>query len=190
MNLNFRLKRLLRRRTCVLAPSAKLSSTARIVNASTSDDSIRIGPNCLIEGELLVFYQGGQIDIGTACYVGPGSRIWSCASISIGDRVLISHNVSVIDSRTHPLTPGLRHRQFMEMQSTSTPSRYDLGEMPVVIESDVWIAGGASILRGVRVGQGAVVAGGAMVLNDVPPYTIFGGNPGRVIRALRDGERE
>ena len=51
-----------------------------------------------------------------------------------------------------------------------------------VIGSDVWIGHGAVILGGVRVGDGAIVAAGAVVTGDVPPMTVVGGNPARVIR--------
>lgn len=53
---------------------------------------------------------------------------------------------------------------------------------PVIIGNDVWIANGAMILPGVNVGTGAVIAGGAVVTKDVPPYAIVGGNPARIIR--------
>ncbi|MFF2286149.1 DapH/DapD/GlmU-related protein [Peribacillus butanolivorans] len=53
---------------------------------------------------------------------------------------------------------------------------------PVVIEDDVWIGARALILSGVHIGQGAVVAAGSVVTKDVPPYSIVGGNPARVIK--------
>ncbi len=188
MNLNYRLKRLLGRPTCLLDPTARLTATARIVNAQPASSHITIGAHSVIEGELLVFAQGGRIALGEACYVGPGSRLWSCASITLGNRVLVSHNVTIIDSRTHPISPSQRHRQFMEM-THGRPAAYDLGERPVVIEDDAWIAGGATILRGVRVGRGAIVAAGAMVVRDVPEYTVCGGTPASVIRELTAQER-
>lgn len=57
---------------------------------------------------------------------------------------------------------------------------------PVVIGQDVWIGHGAIILPGKTVGNGAVIAGGAIVTKDVAPYTIVGGNPARVIRRRFD----
>ena len=52
-----------------------------------------------------------------------------------------------------------------------------------------WIGFGATILKGVTVGEGSIVAAGAMVTHDVPPYCIVGGNPARLIRELEDHER-
>jgi acetyltransferase-like isoleucine patch superfamily enzyme len=57
-----------------------------------------------------------------------------------------------------------------------------LSNGPIVIEDDVWIGMNAMLLSGVRVAQGAVVAAGAIVTKDVPPYAIVGGNPARIIR--------
>lgn len=52
----------------------------------------------------------------------------------------------------------------------------------IIIDDDIWIGYGATILSGVHIGQGAVVAAGAVVTNDVPPYAIVGGVPAKVIK--------
>jgi acetyltransferase-like isoleucine patch superfamily enzyme len=58
----------------------------------------------------------------------------------------------------------------------------------IVIEDDVWLGAGAIITDGVRVGRGAVVAAGAVVTQDVPPHTVVGGVPARVIKAIEKDE--
>ncbi|HXW68853.1 MAG TPA: hypothetical protein VEJ88_04530 [Dissulfurispiraceae bacterium] len=55
-------------------------------------------------------------------------------------------------------------------------------DMPVTIQSDVWVGTGVIITKGVTVGTGSIVAAGALVRNDVPPYSIVAGVPARVIR--------
>jgi acetyltransferase-like isoleucine patch superfamily enzyme len=57
---------------------------------------------------------------------------------------------------------------------------------PIVIEKSVWIAAGATIIGGVTVGENSVVAAGSVVTKDVPPNTLVGGNPARVIRSIGD----
>jgi acetyltransferase-like isoleucine patch superfamily enzyme len=52
----------------------------------------------------------------------------------------------------------------------------------IVIDDDVWIASGATILRGVHIGRGAIIAAGAVVTKNVPPYSLMGGVPARVLR--------
>jgi acetyltransferase-like isoleucine patch superfamily enzyme len=57
---------------------------------------------------------------------------------------------------------------------------------PIVIEKSVWIAAGATIIGGVTVGENSVVAAASVVTRDVPPNTLVGGNPARVIRSIGD----
>jgi len=55
--------------------------------------------------------------------------------------------------------------------------------VPIVIEDDVWIGANATILKGVRISRGSIVGSGAVVTKDVPPYSIVGGNPAKIIRS-------
>jgi acetyltransferase-like isoleucine patch superfamily enzyme len=189
MNLHRSLRRLLGRPTCVLATAARLDASARILNARNSSDHIYVGSHSVIKGELFVFAHGGSIKVGEWCYVGEGSRIWSAASISIGNRVLISHNVNVFDSLTHPLSAAARHSQFRAIVTSAHPSAIDLGERPVTISDDVLVGAAATILRGTVIGRGAIVAAASVVTHDVEPFTIVAGNPARPVRALTEAER-
>ena len=161
-----------------------LLPAAKILNASGFSDRIHIGAQSLIEGELFVFAHGGRISIGESCFVGPGARVWSASLIQIGNRVLISHNVNIFDSLTHPLSPRKRHAQFQAIASTGHPQSIELDEEPVNIADDVWIGAGATILKGVAIGACAVVGAGAVVTHDVPAATIVAGNPAKSVRTL------
>jgi acetyltransferase-like isoleucine patch superfamily enzyme len=190
LNLHYWARRLAGRATCNLATGAVLLPAARILNASGVSDRICIGAQSLIEGELFVFAHGGRISIGESCFVGPGSRVWSAGSIVIGNRVLISHNVNIFDSLTHPLSPRKRHAQFQSIASTGHPKSIELAEEPVRIGDDAWIGAGATILKGVSIGPRAVVGACAVVTHDVPAATIVAGNPARSVRALTAEELE
>ena len=187
LNLAYWIKRIAGRATCVLGQNARLTPSAKIYNIRGDNDYISIGDNSLVAGEILVFQHGGQISIGSWCYIGENARIWSAGKIEIGDRVLISHNVNIFDSLTHPLDAELRHAQFREILSQGHPSAIDLGESPVQIKEDAWIGANSIILRGVTIGKAAVVGAGSVVTQDVPPFTVVAGNPARIIRKL-DGE--
>lgn len=163
--------------------------SARIRNIRGNSDHIRIGSHTLVAGELLVFAHGGSISVGDWCYIGEGARIWSSCSIEIGDRVLISHNVNIFDSMTHPIGALQRHAQFKAIMQTGHPLSIDLGERPVWVKNDAWIGANACVLRGVTIGVGAIVGAGAVVTKEVPPFTIVAGNPARVIRELDSDER-
>jgi acetyltransferase-like isoleucine patch superfamily enzyme len=144
----------------------------------------------MILGELLTFAHGGQIQIGAWCYVGEGTRIWSASRVTIGDRVLIAHNVNIFDSLTHPVGAGARHRQFQAIVTSGHPKEIDLGERAISIGSDAWIGANAIVLRGVMIGTGGIVGAGAVVTRNVPEYTIVAGNPARPIRELTSSERD
>lgn len=161
-----------------------LSSTAVIDNVQRRSDSIRIGDDCIVQGQLLVFAHGGLITIGDHCFIGENSRIWSGAKVTIGHRVLIAHDVNIFDNDTHPFEPGARHSHYVAIKHTGHPSDIDLEDRPVLIEDDAWIAAKAIILKGVTIGRGAVVAAGAVVTKDVPPNVVVAGNPARVVRRL------
>src|SRR5215475_2542984 len=85
VNLHFIIQRLIGRATCRLEQGAFLSHTARIKNALGDSSLIVIGANSHVRGELMLFGHGGRISIGEWCYIGEGSRIWSAASIMIGN---------------------------------------------------------------------------------------------------------
>lgn len=184
MNLDYWLQRMLGRATCRLGLHARLMPTARIRNIRGDSDCIVIGANSIIRGELLTFAHGGRIEIGSWCYVGENSRIWSAGSIRIGDRVLIAHDVNVFDNLTHPVDHVARHRQIQEMFTKGHPRQLDLDERPVVINDDAWIGAGVFLMRGVQVGARAIVAAGSVVTADVAEDTVVGGNPARVVRSV------
>lgn len=184
MNIDYLIQRLIGRPTCRLDGGAVLGSTARIRNIYGARERIRVGPHSHIFGELLIFRHGGRIDIGSWCYIGEGSRIWSADSIVIGDRVLISHSANVFDNLTHPLRAKARHEQVKEIFNSGHPKNICLGERPVRICDDAWIGANAIVLRGVTIGQGAIVAAGAVVTKDVPSHSVVAGNPAVLVKEL------
>lgn len=189
MNVDYLIQRLIGRATCRLRRDAVLGRSARIRNVRGDADRIVVGQHSRILGELLTFAHGGDIQIGEWCYVGEGSRIWSAASIVIGNRVLISHCANIFDSLTHPLRATARHSQVRQIFTRGHPSEISLDERPVRIGDDAWIGAGAMVLRGVTVGEGGVVAAGAVVTKDVPAFSVVAGNPAVLIREIPPDER-
>jgi acetyltransferase-like isoleucine patch superfamily enzyme len=131
----------------------------------------------------VTFAHGGNIVIGSWCYIGEGSRIWSGSSVSIGDRVLIAHSVNVFDNLTHPINPEARHRQIQAIFTRGHPREVDLDDKPVRIEDDAWIGAGSFVMRGVRIGARAIVAAGSVVTKDVAADTIVAGNPAGIMKS-------
>src|SRR5574337_21070 len=142
---------------CVKDKTAVLHEDAVITNIYGDINAIKIGSFTHIRGELITLGHGGKITLGEYCYLGENSKIWSGASVTIGDRVLISHLVNIFDCQTHPINPRLRHEQYKQILERGHPKEIDLSGEPVVIADDVWIACMSIILPGVTIGEGAVV---------------------------------
>jgi len=181
--------RLFRSKNYKYAPTTVLYNSARIINNIDDVLAIEIGAYTHIRGELLTFGHGGKIKIGDYCYVGEQSHIWSGKNIFIGNRVLIAHNVNVFDNLTHPIAATARHEHFKSIISTGHPKILDLSEEPIRIDDDAWIGCMSTILKGVNIGKGAVIAAGSVVTKDIPPYTIVSGNPAQIIREIPANER-
>jgi len=169
-----------------ISRDATIHVGARIRNTRKFRGAIVVGRNTHVLGELLIFAHGGNITIGEWSYIGVGTRIWSGRLVSIGDRVLISHNVNIFDSLTHPIDAIARHKHYVEVVTNGFPATLgvDLSEKQVVIGNDVWVGCQSLIMRGVSIGNGAVIAAGSVVTKDVPAYSVVAGNPARVIREL------
>ena len=174
-----------------ISPNAVVHPSAKIIVMNEHKGSVSIGDGTHVKGELVTFAHGGRIDIGHNCYVGENSRVWSALQVTIGDRVLIAHNVNIVDNNTHPLSARSRHEHYMEIISRGFPidNRYELKERSILIEDDVWIGMGSIVLPGCKLGRGAIVGAGSVVTKDVPPYTIVAGNTAKIIREIPENER-
>ncbi len=116
-----------------------------------------------------------EIVVGRNVFIGNGCTFAAARSIRIGNDCLFGPEVRVHDNDGHPLDPARRRR--------GEPSGPD-GIAAVTIGDGVWIAAQAIILKGVTIGENAVVGAGAVVTADVPPGTVVAGNPARVVRTL------
>ncbi|AQR72918.1 acyltransferase [Sphingomonas sp. LM7] len=112
---------------------------------------------------------GDNVSINRSCNI-------SCSGgITIGDDVSIAHGVSILTTEHGFDDPDVPIK------------RQPVSRHPVVIESDVWIGAKATVLAGVRIGKGSIVAAGAVVTKDVPANSIVGGIPARVMKQVRPG---
>jgi len=103
-----------------------------------------------------------------------GGSIVAAEKITIGNRVVVGANTTLMDTDFHPLDPKLRH---------SLPKAAVTA--PIIIEDDVFIGMNCLILKGVRIGQGAVISAASVVTRDVPPGSIAAGNPAKVIGQVK-----
>lgn len=128
-----------------------------------------------IEPPLHVAY-GRHTTVVGWMYANTGLTVIDDSPVRIGARVMFGPHVT-ISTAGHPVHPELR----------ADGSQFSA---PVTIEDDVWIGGNVSILPGVTVGRGSVVAAGAVVTGNVPPMTVVGGVPARVLRPITAADRD
>lgn len=141
----------------------------------------RIGHDVTIARTSFAVERDATVEIGDFCYLDNASL--ACASrISIGSHVLLATGVSILDSDFHPIDVAERTLDAVALSPVGDPAaRPSFESRPVVIEDNVRIGPNATVLKGVRVGAGAVVAAGAVVIGDVPPGAHVAGNPAHVI---------
>ncbi|MDE5846710.1 MAG: acyltransferase [Muribaculaceae bacterium] len=117
-----------------------------------------------------------EIRIGRNCGIGAYSHITAICGIYIGDNVLTGLGVLITDN-----AHGASERGMLDVSPNQRPLE---SKGPVIIEDNVWIGEKASIMPGVRIGKGSIVAANSVVTRDVPPYCVVGGIPAKVIKQM------
>jgi acetyltransferase-like isoleucine patch superfamily enzyme len=168
---------------CRMGEQCFLGPNAWCTNLGDWDD-IRLGDRVYVRGLLRCGGRGGKITIGDEVYIGDETIISSESSVSIGSLTLVSHGVHIFDTVGHPLDAAERERDWKVVMGTQPGPRPDVPSASVAIGERVWIGFNATIMRGVSVGDGAVIAAGSIVLEDVEPYTMVAGVPARKIKEL------
>ncbi|PKG37926.1 acyltransferase [Psychromonas sp. Urea-02u-13] len=147
---------------------------------------ISIGDNCRVSGQS-TFSGRTTGNIVPTLTVGNNVDIGWMTTIAVGNTVQIGNNVRIA-GRTilagypgHPLDPTDRAKGLPELDS-------QVGE--IILEDDVWLATGVSVMAGVRIGQGTIVAAGSVVTHDLPAMVLAGGIPAKVIRSLKTHNSE
>jgi acetyltransferase-like isoleucine patch superfamily enzyme len=144
------------------------SMTGRIELA----DDVWLSQGCLVIG-----YRDAEVYIDERAYIGHRCLFYGHGGIRIGKDALFANDVQLICGN-HTFA-----RRDLPIRAQPTE------ELPIVIEDDVWLGASAIVLGGVTIGQGSVVGAGAVVTQDLPPYSIARGVPARVV-GVRGGEQD
>ena len=151
-----------------MATDVWLASSVRLDNYSGGE--IYIGQGTQIHhGTVLKTQGGGTIRIGQNCGINMYTIIYSYADTIIDDNVLIAGHCMIVPNNHVFKNPN----QLIKDQGCNA--------IGIHIESDVWIAHGCSILDGVTIGKGSIIAAGSVVNKNVPPYSIAAGVPAKII---------
>lgn len=117
-----------------------------------------------------------EITFGDGTVIGEQSHITAIHKISIGKNVLSGRCLTITDN-------GHGDTNFKSMDST--PRQRPLySKGPVIIEDNVWLGDKVTVLPGVTIGRNSIVGANAVVTKNIPPFSIVGGNPGKIIKTL------
>ncbi len=131
-----------------------------------------LGNNSTIEDFSTINNGVGDVIIGTRTRIGLGNTL--IGPVTVGNDVMFAQNV---------VASGLNHGyEDITMPIANQP----VVTIPIIIEDEVWVGANAVITAGVTVGKHSIVAAGCVVVKNVPPYSIVGGNPGRVLKKYND----
>lgn len=161
-----------------LGRNVKIEEHAEVHALSTDGvhlgDGVTIGRGASIRPSS---YYGGELGVGltvgAGSAIGPSSWIGASGRVTIGNDVLLGPGVIVIPE----------NHVFQDTERTIKEQGVVRDE--VIIEDDCWLGARATILSGVRIGRGSIVAAGAVVHRDVPPFSIVGGVPARILKSRR-----
>lgn len=170
----------------IAGKGSRFYSESNVFNFRNTPRSIQIGEGTHIRGEILTFAFGGEISIGSNTYIGEGTRIWSAEKILIGNNVLISHNCNIIDTDSHEIDHIQRAEGFRNIVNGGhSIVKGNVETSPIVLGDYVWLSYNVNVLKGVVIGEGAIVGAGSVVTKNVDPFTVVAGNPAVVIRKLK-----
>ena len=150
--------------------NSNIASDARL---DADNGSITIGNRCWIHPGALILAYGGFISIGDDCTVNPYCVLYGHGGLKIGNGVRIAaHCVIVPSNHVHDKLDVPIFKQ-------------GLTKLGIVIEDDVWIGSHVTILDGVHIGYGSIIAAGSVVNKDTPPYSIVGGVPAKILKTRK-----
>jgi acetyltransferase-like isoleucine patch superfamily enzyme len=165
----------------------KRSSVAIYKVRPIGGNELKIGSDTIFESRVAFDRPHARIQVGDRCFVGSGLLIAS-EEIVIGNDVMLSWGVTIVDHNSHAVDFQSRRHDV----SNWARGEKDWSRIPrkaVILEDKCWVGFDASILKGVTIGEGAIVAAGSVVTKDVPAWTVVGGNPAKILRELTAGER-
>ena len=147
--------------------------------------SLSVGRDCVVHARISFDLSNASVEIGDRTYIG-SSHIVAGHSVKIGNDVLISWGVTIIDHNSHAVSWEERLNDVTDWRKgVKNPSKVAVDE--VVIGDRAWIGFNAIILKGVHIGEGAIVGAGAVVSKDVPSYAVVAGNPATVVKKMTAG---
>jgi acetyltransferase-like isoleucine patch superfamily enzyme len=156
----------------IIGPNSRINGTVKIFfDDKNTKGLLVIGSNFVVNGNVTISPRGGKIFIDNNCFIGDAVFIQSFTggTIKLDENVMVASNTSILGSN-HVIA---RLDIPINRQSEIAGS--------IRIREDVWIGANVCVLAGVEIGKGSVVAAGAVVSRNLPPYVVAAGVPAKII---------
>lgn len=177
-------KKLLKR--CQSGRNVRFSSRSKIyLQDGASSKQIVLDDEVWLYGRIIL-QSNGLCKLGKYVKIGNSTTIQCVNKVDIGDYTIVADNVVITDNNNHPISPSYRREWAVKYSESSLSLWKHSVSKPTIIEQNVWIGANSRICKGVRIGEGSIVAAGSIVTKDVPPFSIVAGNPARVVKTIQD----
>ncbi len=173
----------------VVMPSFNLDT-----RSGKMDGRVIVGKNSVLGCHITLEREVGDVVIGDNTYISAGTHLICANRIEVGSNVLIAWGCTIVDHDSHSLDwheradDVRRWREGLLLQGKKSAAQlknWDVVSMaPVSIRDKVWLGFNVAVLKGITIGEGAVVAAASVVTKDVPPWTLVAGNPAKPIKEL------
>jgi acetyltransferase-like isoleucine patch superfamily enzyme len=140
------------------------------------DSMIYVGKDCLLNGRLVTVTKQSKIIIKDNVFIGAKTIIDCKDEVVIEDNVLISYECIIVDHNSHSLDANKREDDLLKFKNDEKDWQ-EVNSKKITIKKNAWICTRSIILKGVTIGEGAIVAAGSVVTNNVEDYTLVAGNP-------------
>ena len=172
---------------CILTESFNL----KLCTPQKDKVYLEIGKNCIMSGNFIFESEQGKIVVGNNTYIG-NSTLISRSSIEIGNNVTIAWGCTIYDHDSHSINYTDRRKDIDdELKDIRAGNNFIqnkdwacVNSKSIIIKDDSWIGMNCIILKGVTIGEGAIIGAGSVVTKDVPAWTLVAGNPAKVIKAI------
>lgn len=177
-------------------PSSNISSLNISVRRPLENKVyMNIGQDSVVNGDFVFEIEEGNITIGNRSFIGGG--LFICIDeIEIGNDVMIAWGCTFIDNNSHSLVWSQRKDDVISWKKGIDEKKMgaykdwkDIKRGKIKIKDKAWIGFNSIILKGVSIGEGAIIGAGSVVTKDVPDWTVVAGNPAVVIRNISIDER-
>ncbi|WP_426208434.1 acyltransferase [Massilia sp. TWP1-3-3] len=183
---------LVRKNPFIRIGNSRLGKSFRVTFLTPREqDSFVAGNDCILYCQIFFESAAGNVELGERVYIGDRTQFISRSSIKVGSDVLISWGCTIYDHDAHSIDYRHRmadhagHLQHWESGALLTGKDWStVNCAPITIGDHAWIGFDVVILKGVTIGEGAVIGARSVVTSDIPAWSVAVGSPARVVKTI------